>query len=119
MAKYVGYIGYSVPTETATDVIRDVITEKKVYGDVLRNTRKLNYGQNANPSIDISNEFSIIADAYATNNFFAMRYITWMGQKWKITSAEPRYPRIIIQVGGLYCENEPEPESEVTNEITS
>jgi hypothetical protein len=106
MAKYCGYVGYASESEIATDVWAETITEKKVYGDVLRNYRKLQHGADVNPSIDISNEFSIIADAYARDHFFSMRYITWMGAKWKITSAEPLYPRIIIQVGGLWNENE-------------
>lgn len=106
MAKYCGYVGYATESETATDVWTETITERKVYGDVLRNYRKMQHGSDPNPSIDVSNEFSIIADAYARDHFFSMRYITWMGAKWKITSAEPRYPRIIIQVGGLWNENE-------------
>ena len=109
--KYSGYVGYAVSEETAPDVCVENIVEKKVYGDVLRNYRKLNYASNVNPNIDISNEFSIIADAYAQNNFFSMRYITWNGAKWRITSAEPRYPRIILQVGGLYNEIETRTES--------
>ena len=107
MAKYAGYIGYSSSVETEPDVWVEQITERKVYGDVFKNHRKLQYGQTVNPDIDISNEFSIVADAYARDHFFSMRYITWMGAKWKITSAEPQYPRIIVQVGGLYNENTP------------
>lgn len=107
MAKYSGYIGYATESETSPDVWVETITERQVYGDVLRNSRKLQYGQNLNPSIDISNQFSIIADAYARDHFFSMRYITWMGAKWKIISAEPQYPRIVIQVGGLWYENTP------------
>ena len=31
-----------------------------------------------------------------------MKYIEFMGTKWKITSVEKLYPRLILIVGGVY-----------------
>ena len=47
-------------------------------------------------------EFSILADPYARNNFHSMRYIKFMGALWKITTVEVQYPRLILNVGGVY-----------------
>ena len=53
--------------------------------------------KNANRSIA-----SIIADPFAYQNFHAMRYIEWMGAKWKITKVNVQSPRLILSVGGVY-----------------
>ena len=61
-------------------------------------------GTSLNDNLNISNEFSIIADPFAYENFQNMRYIVFMGAKWKITSVEVQYPRLILTVGGVYNE---------------
>jgi hypothetical protein len=107
MAKFYGEIGYGESVETAPGVWEDVIVEYKYYGDVLRNTRQLNTGENLNDDISVSNSISIVADAYANEHFFAIRYIKWMGTLWKITNVEVKSPRLILTVGGVYNGNTP------------
>lgn len=55
-----------------------------------------------NDDINVSNEISILADPYANQNFHAMRYVEFMGAKWKISGVEVQYPRLILSVGGVY-----------------
>lgn len=107
MAKFYGEIGYGESVETAPGVWEDVIVEYKYYGDVLRNTRQLNTGENLNSDISVGNSISIVADAYANEHFFAIRYIKWMGALWKITNVEVKSPRLILTVGGVYNGNTP------------
>lgn len=107
MAKFYGEIGYGESVETAPGVWEDVIVEYQYYGDVLRNTRQLNTGENLNDDITVSNSISILADAYANEHFFAIRYIKWMGALWKITNVEVKSPRLILTVGGVYNGNTP------------
>ena len=102
MAKYYGVIGYAETVETAPGVYEEQITERKYYGELVRNTRRLQTSDQVNDNINIANEISIIADPFATQNFHAMRYIEFMGAKWKITNVEVRYPRLILTIGGLY-----------------
>ena len=102
MPKFYGNIGYSISKETAPGVWVEDIVEHKYSGDVYRNTRKLQSGNQVNDSIDISNEISILSDPFANENFHSMRYVTYMGAKWKVSSVEVRYPRLILTVGGLY-----------------
>ena len=102
MPKFYGNIGYAISKETAPGVWVEDIVEHKYSGDVYRNTRKLQSGNQVNDSIDISNEISILSDPFANENFHSMRYITYMGAKWKVSSVEVRYPRLILTVGGLY-----------------
>lgn len=102
MPKFYGSIGYAISKETNPGVWEEDIVEHQYSGDVYRNTRKLQSGNQVNDSIDISNEISILSDPFANENFHSMRYVTYMGAKWKVSSVEVRYPRLILTVGGLY-----------------
>ncbi len=103
MAKFHGKIGYVKTEETSPGVHSEVVTEKNYKGDLLRNIRRWETGgENANPDINISNRFSVVADAYAYDNLAHMRYILWRGAKWKITNIEIQRPRVILTVGGVY-----------------
>lgn len=102
MAKYYGKIGFIHTVEKVPGVWEECKTERPYYGDVIRNTRRRQSAEYLNDDLEISNEFSIVSDPYACQNFFAMRYIEWMGTLWKITNVEVQYPRLILTVGGVY-----------------
>lgn len=104
MAKFCGMIGYAETKETPPDsgIWKEEITEHKHYGDLIRNSRRLQSSDKVNDDINISNELSIVANPYAMNNFHSMRYVEFMGAKWKITNVEVQYPRLILTLGGVY-----------------
>lgn len=102
MAKYYGKIGYNESVETTPGVWEEKIAERSYYGDLIKNSRRLQSADKVNDDVNISNEISIVADPYATNNFHSMRYAEFMGTKWKITNVEVQYPRLILSLGGLY-----------------
>ena len=105
MAKWYGIIGFIDTVETEPGLWEEQVVERSYYGDLIRNTRKLENSGGINDNINLSNEISIIADPYAKNNFSAMRYAKFMGAKWKITSVDVQYPRLILSIGGLYNGN--------------
>ena len=103
MAKWFGKIGFNVGTqETAPSVYTEDIQERQYYGDVIRNSRRLQTTDKVNDDLEISNELSIVADPYAMENFHTMRYAEFMGAKWKISSVEVQYPRLVLTLGGVY-----------------
>lgn len=102
MAKYYGLIGYAETVETAPGVWKEQITERIYYGDVIRNSRRLQSTEHLNDDVNISNQISIVADPYAINNFHSMRYAEFMGAKWKVSDIEVQYPRLLLTLGGLY-----------------
>lgn len=104
--KYCGQIGYSQTVETSPGVWTETITERTYYGDVIRNNRRLQDSNQINDNVTISNEISVIADPYACHNFHMIRYLTFMGTKWKVSSVDVQYPRLILTIGGLYNEQE-------------
>lgn len=104
MAKFYGEIGYgqSVESPSGSGVFVDEITEVSYYGDVIRNTRKLESGEQLNDDISVGNSISILADQYADEHFFAIRYIRWAGALWTVTNVEVRSPRLILALGSVY-----------------
>jgi hypothetical protein len=102
MAKFYGSIGYGESVETKPGVWKDVITERKYRGDVLRNTRQLKEGQSVNNDLTVNNSISVVADAYANDHFFAIRYIRWAGTLWTVSNVEVKSPRLLLQLGGVY-----------------
>lgn len=102
MGKFYGSIGYAETVETSPGVWVEQITERKYYGDVNRDSRRLQSANQLNDSINVSSEISIVADPYAYNHFHSMRYVEFMGAKWKVSTVEPKPPRLILTLGGLY-----------------
>lgn len=102
MAKFYGEIGYVELVETVPGVWKEEITKRNYFGDLIRNTRRLESSGNLNDDININNQISIVADPYAINHFHAMRYVEFMGARWKITNVQVERPRLILTLGGVY-----------------
>lgn len=102
MAKWFGKIGYAETEEISPGVWKEQIVEREYYGDLVRNTRRLQTADKINDDIIVSNELSIVSDPYANQNFHSIRYVEFMGSKWKVSSVEVSYPRLILTLGGLY-----------------
>lgn len=102
MAKFLTTVGFADLVTDDLGVTREEITEKPYYCEERRNIRRLESQSKINDDINISNEFTIIANPYASQNFHKIRYMTYMGTKWKVTSAEVLYPRLILSLGGVY-----------------
>ena len=102
MAKFHGVIGFGESVETAPGVWKDIPVEREYYGDVVRNSRRLDNGDKVNNDISVGNSISIVADAYAGAHFFAMRYIRWAGVFWTVENVDVESPRLILRLGGVY-----------------
>lgn len=103
MARTSGVIGFGISEEIRPGVWEDSIVERKYRGELLQNYNyRFQTSDQVNDDISLSSKISIVADQYAFKNFHTMRYIEFMGAKWKITSVEPSYPKLILSVGGLY-----------------
>lgn len=102
MAKYCGNIGFVETVEKEAGVWVEEVTEKQYFGDIIRNTRLLQNSGDINDNVNISNQFSIVADPYANTHIFALRYIEYQGVKWKVSNVDVQYPRLLLTVGGQY-----------------
>lgn len=102
MAKWYGVVGYATIKETRPGIWEEVIDERNYYGDVIRNSHRLQTVDQLNDNINVSNEISIVSDPFANENFHSIRYVEFMGAKWKITNVEVQYPRLLLTIGGVY-----------------
>ena len=103
MAKWCGHIGYAEHKETSPGYWEEVITERLYYGDVIRNTRMLENSGGMNDNVAIANQISIVSDMFAYQNIHAMRYIEFMGTKWKVSTVDAsQYPRLVLSMGDVW-----------------
>ena len=102
MARFVGKVGFIQTVEKAKGVYVEEAVERTYSGDIIRESRRLESADTLNDNPVASNNISIVADPYARDNFYAMRYVKWAGALWKVTSVEVRSPRLILYIGGIY-----------------
>lgn len=102
--RFYGEVGYGESTETpsGSGVWEYAITEVAYRGDVIRNTRRLESGEGLNDDLTVNNSISIVADEYANEHFFNIKYVVWQGIRWVVSSVEVRSPRLILSLGGVY-----------------
>lgn len=107
MTKFYGNIGYAVTEEVQPGVWRPTETVRPYYGDWMRFNAKFQISSGGtNDDVNVSNELSIVADAYAIEHFSNIRFVEFMGATWKVISVQPKHPRIILTIGGLYTRGE-------------
>lgn len=102
MTRFFGEVGYGKLVEKSPGVWEDNITARTYYGDVIRNSRKVDEDSGVNNDLTVGNSISIVADAYANNHFFQIRYVRWAGTLWVVADVEVRSPRLILRLGGVY-----------------
>jgi hypothetical protein len=101
--RFHGAVGYAdADVETAPGVWQPNMIERIYSGDVIRSARRLESTTVLNDSVTVENSFSIVADAFAVENFDKMRYVSWNGRNWTITNVEVQRPRLILTVGDLW-----------------
>jgi hypothetical protein len=62
----------------------------------------LDSGEKLNNDISVGNSISIVADEYASSNFFNIRYVEWVGVLWTVDRVEVQSPRLLLTLGSVY-----------------
>lgn len=104
MSRFYGNVGYISTEEKNPGVFIPVETVRSYFGDVIKNGTRWQQGLGVNDNIDVSVEISIMADPYSYEHFSEIKYVEFMGAKWKVTSVVPDRPRISLYLGGLWNE---------------
>lgn len=107
MAKFVGTIGFLTTEEKEPGYYEPVPRERSYKGDLVKNyVKREGSSDSINDNINISNNVSIVADPYAKEHIFEMKYLKFqmpkLGGYWTITNAEVAEPRIVLTLGGVY-----------------
>lgn len=103
--KFSGKVGYAVQVETAPDIWREYIVERKYRGDVIQtawHSQAAASTLNDNSSLNV--QIEVVADAFAWAHYGNIRYVVYENSKWKVSSIQPRRPRLILNFGSLYNE---------------
>lgn len=103
MTRFYGAVGFATSTEITPGRWEDVISERNYYGDVIRNSRRLQESsETVNDELTVENSISIVADPYASEQFLAVRYVRWLGTLWEVPTVEVQSPRLTLRLGGVY-----------------
>lgn len=100
--KFSGYIGFVASMEVRPGIFKEVATEKKYKGDVLRKMVRWQPAEKAVDDISINNQISIVANPYAYEHLHEIRYVVWHNVAWKVSTIEDKRPRLILDIGGVY-----------------
>lgn len=103
MAKFYGPVGFIVTEEVRTGVFVEHPYEHNYAGEILRRSIRYENGQSVNDSIASTVQISIVADPYAHENCYKIKYVKWRGDYWEVTTVDAsQYPRLILSLGGVY-----------------
>ena len=105
MARYFGIIGFlkkEVESEDLPSRYVPVMEERWYTGELWKNTSRQQTADKPVDDFGINNDISIVADAYALNNFSSMKYVEFMGTLWEVQSVTVEHPRLRISFGGVY-----------------
>lgn len=102
MNRWYGKVGYVETAEVEPGIWEEQEIERYYYGELTRNSSKFQTSGGVNDDRDVSAEISIIADPYIDLHFNSIRYVEFMGVKWKVNTVEPKYPRLVLSLGGEY-----------------
>lgn len=105
MSKWCGNVGFADTIEYEPGSYENEVVERPYYGDVISNRWKRQNSNGINDDINLSNQISIVADPYSLNHCSTIVYVEYMGAKWKVTDVEPQFPRLILNIGGVYNGN--------------
>lgn len=103
--KFHGTIGFWIEDEEVKPgVYAPHIVERTGYhGDVLRNSRRAQpVSDQQNDDLTVSNQLSILSDLYLQQHWSSVRYVIWNGAMLKVTNVDVGYPRITLDIGGVY-----------------
>lgn len=112
MAKFHGKVGYEITAEDPNrpGIYVPTIVERKYYGTFTRQYNTVTDSDKLVDDFKLNMELELMADGFARENFSAIRYVEYMNSKWKVSSAQVRGPRIIVDFGGVY--NDPRPDAD-------
>lgn len=108
--KFYGKVGFWIgDVETSPGSYNPNIVERQYVGEITRNERRWQGADQQNDELKINNSISILSDLFAQQNLASIKYVIWNGVKLKVTNVTLDYPRIKLEIGGMYNgENAPD-----------
>lgn len=100
--KWNGVVGFGFTNKTNPGVFEFEYVEKRYFGDAITIKSRWQPTEHVNDDLRINMKISIMADPFLSEQFHAIKYVEYMGQKWSVSEVTPDRPRIELVLGGLY-----------------
>lgn len=103
MGKFSGNVIFERTTENDDGAFISDRTILPYKGDVYKDSVSWNGNSNTiNDDLRVQHRISIVQDSYISENSTYIKAVEFMGEYWKVSGIEARYPRLILSLGGLY-----------------
>lgn len=102
MDRFYGAVGYITTVETRPGIYTPTTVERNYYGNVNRKNYRWESSNHMNDDTTMSMEIAIMADEYAYQHCSELKYVEYMGAKWKVNTITPDRPRLVLTIGGEY-----------------
>lgn len=107
--RYSGKIGFGHQVEVSPGIWEDTITERDYLIEVVTKTERLTTGDTILPEYALTTSLSVFSDGVLKENYRDIRYVTYRGFRWAVSSSAEQWPRLTLYIGEEY--NGPEPDS--------
>lgn len=102
MTRFIGKIGYITTKETDPHVYEKVTTVVPFKGDLLHTSKRDINEEKVNEDIILNHRVSLVGDQFAFENFIYIKWVEYLGVKWRVSAVEILRPRIILNMRGVY-----------------
>ncbi len=103
MSRFSGKLGFVMTRETEEGVWLEDVVEIPVKGTIRSLWVRNNNNASVNTDLRLTNEISVLMDTKIKTHLETLKYVVWKGSKWEVQSIGVNYPRLTINLGGLYA----------------
>lgn len=103
MSRFSGKLGFVMTNETEEGVWLENFVELQVKGTIRSLYVRNDNSTSVNTNLRLTNEISILIDTKIKTYLETLKYVVWKGSKWEVQSIGVNYPRLTINLGGLYA----------------
>lgn len=103
MSRFSGKLGFVMTRETEEGVWLEDTIEIPVKGTIRRLYVRNDNNSSVNSNLRLTNEVSVLLDSKINTYLETLKYVIWKGSKWEVQSIGVSYPRLTINLGGLYA----------------
>lgn len=103
MSRFSGKLGFVMTRETEEGVWLEDKIEIPAKGTIRSLYVRNDNNSSVNSNLRLTNEVSILLDTKIQTYLTTLKYVIWKGSKWEVQSIGVNYPRLTINLGGLYA----------------
>lgn len=103
MSRFSGKLGFVITRETEEGVWLEDVVEIPVKGTIRSLWVRNDNNASVNTDLRLTNEISVLMDTKIKTHLETLKYVVWKGSKWEVQSIGVNYPRLTINLGGLYA----------------